>query len=99
MSGFTITFEIPVSSSRLKKTKPFAVPGRCRAITHPATRVYCPSGTRGKSHARFTCSLDRASRQYVIGCGPVLMPELQVKRACDLPRVRSEEHTSELQSH
>src|SRR5207245_2305455 len=43
--------------------------------SHPATRVYCPSCTRGKSHARFTWSLDRASRQYVIGCGPVLMPD------------------------
>ena len=35
--GVTITLAMPVSSSRLRKTKPFAVPGRWRTITLPAT--------------------------------------------------------------
>ncbi len=32
---------MPVSSSRLRNTKPLAVPGRWRAITHPAMRTEC----------------------------------------------------------
>jgi hypothetical protein len=39
-----MALEIPVSSSRLRKTNPYAVPGRWRAITHPATCAYWPSG-------------------------------------------------------
>ena len=34
-----IAFEMPVSSSLLRKIKPLAVPGRCRAITAPATHL------------------------------------------------------------
>ena len=36
ISGVMMTLAMPVSSSRERKTNPFAVPGRCRAITHPA---------------------------------------------------------------
>ena len=33
----TMTFEMPVSSSSVTNTTPFAVPGRCRISTMPAT--------------------------------------------------------------
>jgi hypothetical protein len=33
----------PVSSSIDRKMKPFAVPGRCRAMTQPAVRTNSPS--------------------------------------------------------
>jgi hypothetical protein len=35
--GETITFELPVSSSKVRKITPFAVPGRCRTMTCPPT--------------------------------------------------------------
>lgn len=37
-----IMFVIPVSSSRLKNTIPFAVSGRCRLMTSPATVKVAP---------------------------------------------------------
>jgi len=40
-AGTTTALAMPVSSSRLMKTKPCAVPGRCRQITEPAM-VECP---------------------------------------------------------
>ena len=39
---------MPVSSSRLRKTKPLAVPGRWRAMTDPAMRVVRPWGRCGE---------------------------------------------------
>jgi hypothetical protein len=37
-------FAIPVSSSRVTKTMPLAVPGRCRQVTIPAARASWRSG-------------------------------------------------------
>ena len=44
----------PVSSSRLRKTKPLAVPGRWRAMTHPPIRTYFPLECR---RGRWLCEL------------------------------------------
>ena len=43
LPGVMQHFTIPVSSSKLKKTNPFAVPGRWRVITHPPTFKSIPS--------------------------------------------------------
>ena len=51
-----MALEMPVSSSRLRKTKPLAVPGRCRAITDPATRTLAPSAN-GAGRQRRECPL------------------------------------------
>src|SRR5207247_1554486 len=51
IGGVTITFAIPVSSSRDRKTKPFAVPGRWRTMTLPATWTRAPSATPASSRA------------------------------------------------
>ena len=50
--GATITLAIPVSSSSVRNTNPFAVPGRCRVMTIPAVRTRWPVRPRGKSIAR-----------------------------------------------
>ena len=46
---------VPVSSSRVRKQKPFAVSGRWRTITWPAVRTARPFGDfaqrRGAQHA------------------------------------------------
>ena len=42
-SGVTMTLAMPVSSSIDMKMNPFAVPGRCRAMMHPAVRTNSPS--------------------------------------------------------
>ena len=47
-----MTFAIPVSSSSERKTKPFAVPGRWRTITLPATRTRPSSRRRLAPRAR-----------------------------------------------
>ena len=48
---------MPVSSSRLRNTNPFAVPGRCRAITAPAIRTVASIAqmvkVSGRSHTFF----------------------------------------------
>lgn len=62
----------PVSSSRLMKTNPFAVPGRCRQITLPAIRRMIPCCAFGRSQARQTSG--RVGRASDIGCGPVVRP-------------------------
>src|SRR5439155_1271935 len=54
IGGVTITFAIPVSSSRERKTKPFAVPGRWRTMTLPATWTLAPSSTPASSRALTT---------------------------------------------
>ena len=41
-SGRTMMLAMPVSSSSVRKTNPFAVPGRCRVMTMPATRTRRP---------------------------------------------------------
>src|SRR5947199_308910 len=72
--GVTMTFAIPVSSSRLRNTKPFAVPGRWRTITLPATRTRAPSSPRARSIARVTPRAASAARRSAIGCGPSVTP-------------------------
>jgi hypothetical protein len=42
--GQTITLAIPVSSSRVTKSLPLAVSGRCRIVTRPVVRVSFLSG-------------------------------------------------------
>ena len=37
-----MTLILPVSSSRVRKTTPLAVPGRCRPVTSPVMRTSCP---------------------------------------------------------
>ena len=46
--GVTMALAKPVSSSRVMKTNPLAVPGRWRTITTPATRARLPCGTRAE---------------------------------------------------
>ena len=41
-SGRTMMLAMPVSSSSVRNTNPFAVPGRCRVMTAPATRTRRP---------------------------------------------------------
>src|SRR5204863_337348 len=45
-SGRTITFTIPASSSSSTKMNPFAVSGRWRATTSPATSTHAPCSSR-----------------------------------------------------
>ena len=54
MSGTTIAFEVPVSSSSVMNRKPFAVPGRWRTITAPAMRTQLPSRAPRSSAAEST---------------------------------------------
>ena len=42
--GQTTMFETPVSSSRVRKITPLAVPGRCLVMTRPTTVTWRPSG-------------------------------------------------------
>src|SRR5216110_1954057 len=46
-SGRTITFTIPASSSTSTNMNPFAVSGRWRATTSPATSTHAPCSSRG----------------------------------------------------
>ena len=50
--GLIIALAIPVSSSMLKNTNPFAVPGLCRAITPPGNAHVMPSGKSANSAAQ-----------------------------------------------
>ena len=43
MSGTTTALAVPVSSSRVMKQNPFAVPGRWRTMTRPAIFTQLPS--------------------------------------------------------
>jgi len=53
-----MAFDIPVSSSRLRKMNPLAEPGLCRAITIPAVRIGVPSGMRASSLAAYDLSVE-----------------------------------------
>jgi hypothetical protein len=44
-------FTVPVSSSSVRKITPFAVPGRCRSITNPATQIIVPGEGRFRKDA------------------------------------------------
>src|SRR5438876_3532153 len=48
-SGRTITFTMPASSSSSTKMNPFAVSGRWRATTSPATSTHAPCSSRGSA--------------------------------------------------
>ena len=68
--GRTMAFAWPVSSSRVMKQNPLAVPGRWRAMTEPPIFTVAPERTRGNSaagHRSGSCS-----RKNFIGCGPVV---------------------------
>ena len=67
-------FEMPVSSSSVRNTNPFAVPGRWRVMTMPATRTRRPFRALGRSEARSTPRSDRSPRRSAIGCGPMVRP-------------------------
>ena len=64
-SGRMVMFTSPVSSSRVRNTKPLAVPGRWRQMTAPATRTRAPSRSRARSKARLT---PRASKSVSMQC-------------------------------
>ena len=72
--GRMITLLMPVSSSSVRKTKPLAVPGRCRVMTHPAMRTRWPGRWRGRSMARSTPRRASDARWNVIGCAPIVSP-------------------------
>jgi len=63
MSGVKMAFEVPVSSSRVKKVNPLAVPGCWRTITWPAVRTKRPSLTLRNSFAESTPLRRRPSRK------------------------------------
>jgi chromate transporter len=65
--GVTTMFTSPVSSSNVRKTNPFAVPGRCRQITSPATAMRDPPRTRSTSRAESTLLGARRDRRCRIG--------------------------------
>ena len=46
---------VPVSSSNVTKIRPFAVPGRCRVITAPATEAFLPFAIILNSAADLIC--------------------------------------------
>src|SRR6184192_2898593 len=88
-SGRTMMFAMPVSSSRVRNTKPFAVPGRWRVMTMPATRTRRPCRATRRSIARDTPRAASSSRLSAIGCRPMALrrDELAargVSRAIDL---------------
>ena len=68
----------PVSSSRLRKVTPIAVPGRCRVMTAPATRTRRPCRPPGRSLARSTPRNARSGRRSDIGCGPIVSPDTEL---------------------
>ena len=51
----TTMFAVPVSSSRVRNTTPFAVPGRWRQVTSPATATRTPAGGIVRSAAVRQC--------------------------------------------
>jgi hypothetical protein len=61
-NGIMMRLKMLVSSSTLKKTTPFAVPGRWRTMTQPATRTIAPLRFRGRSLAGVTPSAFIRSR-------------------------------------
>ena len=75
ISGITTTFVIPVSSSMLRKTMPFAVPGRWRTMTQPGHAHQPAVGNlreiARRRHAQF---VHLRRRRYAIGCRPMVMP-------------------------
>jgi hypothetical protein len=72
-SGRTIAWAIPVSSSSVRKTKPFAVPGRWRTMTAPAARTRAPSGSSRSRAAVSTDLAARRGRTCSIRWGPVVI--------------------------
>ncbi len=69
-----IAFEIPVSSSRLRKTKPLAVPGRWRAISNSSD-----AGIDTVRHCSQLPSRDDTCFVHVLSvicheCGPIVSP-------------------------
>ena len=64
--------DIPVSSSSVRKTNPFAVPGRCRTMTAPAVATRRPFAIRVISFAVTTPSARSFSRKCARRCGPVV---------------------------
>ena len=65
---------MPVSSSRLRNMNPFAVPGRWRQITHPATLTRRPCFSYCRSSAATTPRVRKPSRYNFMGCGPMVTP-------------------------
>jgi len=70
-----------VSSSRLTKTKPLAVPGRWRQMTEPAMVTWVPDSTWAKSTAR--CTPVRRGRRRAMGWAPTVRSR-PAKSAVDL---------------
>jgi hypothetical protein len=61
----TTMLATPVSSSSVMKITPFAVPGRCRTSTSPATTTRAPFGGRSSQPA----GTARGGRGQSSGCG------------------------------
>jgi hypothetical protein len=68
-----MTFSIPVSSSRLTKTTPRAVGGRCRWVTRPPTATSAPSGADLADATVSTCRACSAARMCASGWVPYVL--------------------------
>ena len=72
--GVRMAFAVPVSSSSVRKQKPFAVPGRWRTITCPAVRTARPFGASPSAAVRSTPRASSSARRWASTCGPVVTP-------------------------
>jgi hypothetical protein len=76
--GVTTTLIRPVSSSSVRKTNPFAVPGRWRQITSPAVATRSPSRPcRSRSIALRTPFGWSTGRTCTIGCPASEIPVMR----------------------
>ncbi len=65
---------VPNSSSTVKNTTPFALPGRWRTSTRPARRSQRPSRSEARSAVVALLTRARRGRSRASGCAPSVSP-------------------------